>query len=240
MQDFYINNVKIDWTQISKFSYLRRIRAINKVKTLRFEKPVTLFSGENGSGKSTLLEAIAKNYGFNEEGGTLNMKFETYNDTSELDKAITLAKGGVKRSGYFFRAESFYNVASEYENLRHFEGGGNAPEYHAMSHGESFMEFIAGFDSPGLFILDEPEAALSPNRQMELLLFINNMVHRGAQFIIVTHSPILLSFPGADILNFSEEGLKKISYEQTESYRIMELFINHKDSILNNLLKDSQ
>lgn len=179
MQDFYINNVKIDWTQISKFSYLRRIQAISKVKTLRFEKPVTLFSGENGSGKLTLLEAIAKNYGFNEEGGTLNMKFETYNDTSELDKAITLAK--------------------------------------------------------------EPEAALSPNRQMELLLFINNMVHRGAQFIIVTHySPILLSFLGADILNFSEEGLKKISYEQTESYRIMELFINHKDSILNNLLKDSQ
>ena len=239
MQDFYINNIRIDWSQVSKYSYLRSIRAIKKLKNLAFEKPVTIFSGENGSGKSTLLEAIAKNYGFNAEGGTLNMKFETYNDTSELDKAITLAKRGMKRSGYFFRAESFYNVASEYENLRCFKGGGNTPIYHAMSHGESFMEYISGFDSPGLFILDEPEAALSPNRQMELLLFINKMIHQGAQFIIVTHSPILLSFPDADIINFSEEGLKKICYEQTDSYRIMELFINHKDSILNNLLKDS-
>ena len=239
MQNFYINSVKIDWSQISKDSYLRKIKAIKKLEKFSFEKPVTIFSGENGSGKSTLLEAIAKNYGFNEEGGTLNMKFETYNDTSELHNAITLAKGGMKRSGYFFRAESFFNVASEYETLRTLPGGAKTPEYHAMSHGESFMEYISGFDSPGVFILDEPEAALSPNRQMELLLFINKMIHKGAQFIIVTHSPILLSFHNADILNFSEEGLKKIFYEQTDSYRIMELFINHKESILNNLLKDS-
>lgn len=108
MQDFYINSVRIDWSQISKNSYLRSIRSIRKVKNLAFEKQVTIFSGENGSGKSTLLEAIAKNYGFNEEGGTLNMKFETYNDTSELDNAIILAKGGKKRFGYFFRAESFF------------------------------------------------------------------------------------------------------------------------------------
>lgn len=133
----------------------------------------------------------------------------------------------------------FFNVASEYEKLRTLPGGENAPEYHAMSQGESIMEYISGFDSLGLFILDEPEAALSPNRQMELLLFINKMIHRGAQFIIVTHSPILLSFPDADIFNFSQDGLKKICYEETDSYRIMELFINHKDSILNNLLKDS-
>jgi predicted ATPase len=239
MQRFYINIVKIDWSKISKDSYLRRIRAIKKLRTLSFRKPVTIFSGENGSGKSTLLEAIAKNYGFNEEGGTLNMRFETYNDTSELNEAIMLGKGGMRRFGYFFRAESFYNVASEYENLRAYKGGDRAPEYHSMSHGESFMEFITGFDTPGLFILDEPEAALSPNRQMELLLFMNRMVQLGAQFIIVTHSPILLSFPDAEIFNFTNDGLKKISYEETDSYKIMELFINHKDSILNSLLKDS-
>lgn len=99
--------MKIDWSQISKDSYLRKIKAIKKLEKFSFEEPVTIFSGENGSGKSTLLEAIAKNYGFNEEGGTLNMKFETYNDTSELHNAITLAKSGMKRSGYFFRAESF-------------------------------------------------------------------------------------------------------------------------------------
>ena len=239
MLDFHINNVKIDWSQISKESYLRKIQAIKRLKNLSFKKPVTFFSGENGSGKSTLLEAIAKNYGFNAEGGTLNMNFETYNDTSELDKAIILGKGGKKRFGYFFRAESFYNVASEYEKLRGFAGGENTPGYHSMSHGESFLSYISGFDSPGLYILDEPEAALSPNRQMELLLFINKMVQRGAQFIIVSHSPILLSFPDAEIFNFTTDGLKKISYEETDSYRIIELFINHKDTILNTLLKDS-
>ncbi len=240
MQSFFINCVRIDWTKICKDSYLRKIRAIKKLRSLSFKKPVTIFSGENGSGKSTLLEAIAKNYGFNEEGGTLNMRFETYNDTSELNKAIMLGKGGMIRFGYFFRAESFYNVASEYEKLRAFKGGDRAPEYHSMSHGESFMEFITGFDTPGLFVLDEPEAALSPNRQMELLLFMSRMVQQGAQFIIVTHSPILLSFPDADILNFTIDGLKRISYEETDSYKIMELFINHKESILNNLLKDSE
>ena len=153
---------------------------------------------------------------------------------------MTLAKGGMKRSGYFFRAESFYNVATEYENLRNINGGQNAPKYHEMSHGESFLQFMESFNSPGLFLLDEPEAALSPNKQMELLLFINKMIQLGSQFIIITHSPILLAFPNADILNFSESGLKRISYEETESYRIMELFINHKDKILGNLFNNSE
>lgn len=238
MNDLYINSLKIDWFVISEDSYLRKIHSISKIQDLNFEKPVTIFSGENRSGKSTLLEAIAKNYGFNAEGETVNLKFETYNDTSELDNALILAKGGMKRSGYFFRAESFYNVATEYENLRHINGGENIPNYHEMSHGESFLQFMESFNSPGLFLLDEPEAALSPNKQMELLLFINKMIQLGSQFIIVTHSPILLAFPNADILNFSESGLKRITYEETESYRIMELFINHKESILNNLLNN--
>lgn len=107
-----------------------------------------------------------------------------------------------------------------------------------MSHGESFMEYIERFDSPGLFLLDEPEAALSQNRQMEFLLFLNKMIARGAQFIIATHSPILLSFPNADILNFSEEGIKKISYEESDSFKLTELFINHKERILKQLFED--
>ena len=238
MQDFYVNNIKIDWSQISKDSYLQKISSIKNLKNIKIEKPVTFFSGENGSGKSTLLEAIAKNYGFNEEGGTLNMRFQTFNDASELYNAVILAKGKQRRFGYFFRAETFFNVASEYENLRSYSGGSNAPNYHAMSHGESFLEYIEGFDSPGLFLLDEPEAALSQNRQMEFLLFLNKMIARGAQFIIATHSPILLSFPNADILKFSEEGTKKIPYEESDSYKLTELFINHKERILKQLFED--
>ena len=239
MNNLYVNNLKIDWSVISEDSYLRKIHSIAKVQKLTFDKAVTIFSGENGSGKSTLLEAIAKNYGFNAEGGSLNMNFNTYDDTSELDNGLTLAKGGKKRSGYFFRAESFFNVATEYENLRTF-GGGHTPKYHEMSHGESFLQFMKNLNSPGLFLLDEPEAALSPNRQMELLLFINKMIQRGAQFIIVTHSPVLLAFPYADIIDFSESGLQKITYEDTESYKIMELFINYRDRILGNLFNNSE
>ena len=166
------------------------------------------------------------------------MRFQTFNDASELYNAVILAKEKQRRFGYFFRAETFFNVASEYENLRKHSGGSNAPNYHAMSHGESFLEYIERFDSPGLFLLDEPEAALSQNRQMEFLLFLNKMIARVAQFIIATHSPILLSFPNADILNFSEEGIKKISYEESDSYKLTELFINHKERILKQLFED--
>lgn len=108
MQDFFVNSVKIDWSQISKDSYLQKISSIKNLKNIKIEKSVTFFSGENGSGKSTLLEAIATNYGFNEEGGTLNMRFQTFNDASELYNAVILAKGKQRRFGYFFRAETFF------------------------------------------------------------------------------------------------------------------------------------
>lgn len=199
---------------------------------------MTFFVGENGSGKSTLLEAIAVAYGFNPEGGTLNYSFSTYDSHSELHDAIRLVRSFNKAKwGYFLRAESFYNVATAEEEYTKIQG---IPQhYHEKSHGESFLSVIQkNFDQNGLYILDEPEAALSPQRQLTLLLEISKCVKNDSQFIIVTHSPILLGYPNADILSFDDEKIQSISYEDTQSYQITKMFINDRRQILRHLFEE--
>ena len=168
----YIDRIRIDWDKVSPDSYLTRIPAISLLQELSFRKPVTFFVGENGTGKSTLLEAIAIAYGFNPEGGTLNYNFSTHDDYSELCDALTIAQGAAKgrRGGFFLRAESFYNVSTK---AIEYERELGRPMYgdrtlHEQSHGESFLNFIRTFTRTGLFIMDEPEAALSPQRQLSL------------------------------------------------------------------------
>jgi predicted ATPase len=193
--------------------------------------------GENGSGKSTLLEAIAVQYGFNPEGGTKNYSFSTYDSHSELCDALTLIKGARKAKwGYFLRAESFYNVATAEEEYS--RNGGTPLFLHAQSHGESFLTTAQeNFRPKGIYLLDEPEAALSPQRQLTMIMEIVRCVEQGSQFIIATHSPILLAIPGAEILSFDGEMIHPCSYEDTESYKITEMFINDREHILNKLLK---
>lgn len=235
----YIDRIRINWDKVNKDSYLTRIPAICLLQELEFRKPVTFFVGENGTGKSTLLEAIAIAYGFNPEGGSLNYSFSTHDDYSELCDALTLSKGVSRgpRGGFFLRAESFYNLSTqtiEYEK-------GNGPMYgdktlHEQSHGESFLNFINTFTRNGLFLMDEPEAALSPQRQLSLFARIAEMANEGSQYIIVTHSPILLALPDADIIGFDGTGLQYLEYEETESYRITELMINHRERLVSQLL----
>ena len=238
-RELFIRGLRIDWDRVSPDSYLRKIPAIAAVKTLSFHAPVTFFVGENGSGKSTLLEAVAIAYGFNPEGGTRNYRFSTFDSHSELCEAISLIKGVYRPGwGYFLRAESFYTMASktlEYE----FGDGGSGPMYgkktlHEQSHGESFLNFILTF-SKGLFIMDEPEAALSPHRQLALFSKIVQMAREGSQYIIVTHSPILLAIPGAEIYTFDQTGIHQQAYEETDSYRCYELFLNHRETIISQL-----
>ena len=233
-----INGVLIDWTRISEESYLRNIKAISGIKHIPFDHSVTFFVGENGSGKSTLLEAIAVAYGFNPEGGTRNYNFSTYDSHSELCDAITLSRG-VRRSGwgYFLRAESFYNVATKEEEYS--RGPGGVPQhFHEKSHGESFLALAQNsFRENGLYLMDEPEAALSPQRQLTLLMEIDRFAKAGAQFVIATHSPILLALPGAEILSFDGK-IHPVSYEETESYQVTEMFINSREQILRRLLQD--
>ena len=213
---------------------MRKIEAISGLTEWTFRQPVTFFVGENGSGKSTLLEALAVAYGFNPEGGTKNYSFSTYDSHSELHDAIRLSKGIHKPGwGYFLRAESFYNVATAEQDYMEWK----SQRFHEMSHGESFLAMIQNnFRPNGVYLLDEPEAALSPQRQMTLLLEIVSCSRDGTQFIIVTHSPILLGIPDAEILSFDNGLLHPIIYEETDSFQVTEMFINHRQRILHQLL----
>ena len=237
-KDLFVKELKINWDAIAPGSYLRSIKTIAGIDRLAFHSPITFFVGENGTGKSTLLEAMAVAYGFNPEGGTVNYSFSTYDSHSELWDAVTLSKSFKKvHCGYFLRAESFYNVATKEDEYGKLPGG--VPlNLHKKSHGESFLTIINEyFKSDGLFFLDEPEAALSPQRQMTLLLKIAESARENSQFFIVTHSPVLLTLPGAEILSFDDGVLHKIEYEETESYRISEMFINHREQVLKRLLE---
>ncbi|MBQ9033485.1 MAG: AAA family ATPase [Lachnospiraceae bacterium] len=238
MTNQFIRSAMIDWRKISPDSYLRSIPSISSTEQIDFEQPVTFFVGENGSGKSTLLEAIAVAYGFNPEGGTRNYNFSTYDSHSELHSAIRLSRN-VRRPvyGYFLRAESFYNVATMEDEYS--RGPGGIPQhYHEKSHGESFLALVQNsFRENGIYLLDEPEAALSPQRQLTLLVEIHRCVQGGAQFIIASHSPILLGLPDAQILSFDGGVIHPCSYEETESYQVTEVFINHREHLLHNLLE---
>ena len=246
-EQLHIRGLNINWEKISPRSYLRGIESIAELDYLQFHKPITFFVGENGSGKSTMLEAIAVAYGFNPEGGTKNYNFSTYDSHSELCDAIRLIKGVHKPGwGYFLRAESFYNVATAEDEYSR-EPGGVPQHYHEQSHGESFLAMAqSNFKTNGVYLLDEPEAALSPQRQLTLLLEIVRCARAESQFIIVTHSPILLGIPDAEILSFDngkihacsyeDTKIHACSYEDTESYQVTEMFINNREQILHSLL----
>ena len=240
MNQLFILRAAIHWDQVESRSYLRQIPALKGLDSIDFSSPVTFFVGENGTGKSTLLEAIAVAYGFNPEGGTKNYHFSTYDSHSGLYSAIKLIKGYRRaEGGYFLRAESFYNVATkemEYTDPRH-----PSQRYHDRSHGESFMSLLQRWlGSTGVFLFDEPEAALSPQRQLALLAEIYHSAGRGSQFIIATHSPILLAIPGAAILTFDDGLVRPCSYEETSSYQITKMFLNDRERMLRELLSDPE
>lgn len=238
MNNLFIQGVLFEWNEIEPNSYIRTIESLRDVEKIEFQSPVSLFVGENGTGKSTLLEAIAVAHGFNPEGGTKNYVFSTYDSHSELCDAIRIAKGYRKEKwGYFLRAESFYNVATQeekYADIAH-----PSMQYHKKSHGESFLDLAQdNIKSNGLYLLDEPEAALSPQRQLTLLTQICKCANDGAQFIIATHSPILLGIPNAQIFCFDNGKIHTCTYEETDSYKITEMFINNRKSLLQKLLDE--
>lgn len=225
-------------------AYLEQIESIRLIQSLEFHKPVTFFVGENGSGKSTLLEAIAVNFGFNPEGGSRNFNFSSADTHSGLHRLIRLSKGVERpRDGFFLRAESFYNVATEVDrldehtdDLLHAYGG---TSLHKQSHGESFLALILNrFRGNGLYLLDEPEAALSPNRQLSLLAAMHQLVRKHSQFFIATHSPILLAYPEAEIFELGNGSIHSLAYRETEQYQITKAFLEHPDRMLKTLLED--
>jgi len=192
---------------------------------LRFHPQVTYLIGENGTGKSTLLEAMAVVLGFNPEGGTRNLRFSTQDTHSALGDHLRVAKGKRAHRGFFFRAESFYNVATAIDEIGVAEYYGDR-SLHAQSHGEAFLSLArTQFGNDGLFLLDEPEAALSPGRQLNILSLLHQSVGAGSQYVIATHSPILMAYPNAWIYALTGSGLERIAYDDTEHVQITRNFL---------------
>jgi len=222
--------------------YPFHIPAIRHLDRLRLEKRVTFFVGENGSGKSTLLEAIAYQCGFHTGGGGRNNSYELDASESHLGHFIRLSWRPKVTNGFFLRAESFFQFASHIDELAKEDLGiydaYGGKSLHHQSHGESFFSLFQNrFGRPGLYLLDEPEAALSPSRQLSFLSLIHEL-QKSAQLIIATHSPILLGYPDADIFHFAAEPLSKIRYEDTDHYQITRRFLENKQMFLRELMAD--
>ena len=249
MSTRYISNILFE-DGLEKSSYLNGlpvIKFLKKAGSLDFSADVTFFVGENGTGKSTLLEAIAVAYGFNAEGGSKNFTFSTNETHSELHNYLQIGKKGFAKDGFFLRAESLYNVATNIDDMDKeasfdpfvIDSYGGV-SLHNQSHGESFLSIVQNrFFGNGIYILDEPEAALSPMRLLTLLSEINKLVNRNSQFIIATHSPILMAFPDANILEFSKDGIKSVHYQETEHYKTTKSFLDNPEKMLHYLLKDA-
>lgn len=242
----YIAEVMLRRDDVPSFdTYPFSLSAVRSLDVLHLHPAVTFLIGENGSGKSTLLEAIAVAWGFNAEGGSRNFRFGTRASHSSLSDHLRLTKG-IRRpaDGFFLRAESFFNVATEIERLDDEPGGPPIlPAYggrslHEQSHGESFLALLTErFRGNGLYLLDEPEAALSPQRQLTALARIHELAEAKSQFVIATHSPILMAYPNATIYRFSAGGIEQVNYFDTEHYLVTRDFLANPERMLKILME---
>lgn len=248
MKKTYLDSIRL-CRELPEDSYLRRlgpVRYLMEGNKLSFNQSVTFLVGENGTGKSTLLEAVAVACGFNPEGGTRNFNFSTRTTHSILGNYLTPVRRRYPSDGFFLRAESFYNVATNIDEMdetlasspRLIESYGGI-SLHNQSHGESFLALVQNrFGGHGLYLLDEPEAALSPSRLLTLIGEMDALVKADSQFIISTHSPILMAFPQACIYELSGEGIRAAAYQETEHYQLTKRFLDDPERMLRYLLSD--
>lgn len=246
----FIRSVSLKRDDVPSFNaYPFDIPAVRILDSLDFHPSVTYFVGDNGTGESTLLEVMAVAFGFNPEGGTQSFSFTTRESHSSLHLFLRITKG-IKRpkTGFFLRAESYFNVATAIDKLDEDPLGGppiidayGGIPLHEMSRGESFWALLKHkFHGQGLYILDEPEAALSPPRQLSALSRIHELVQQGSQFVIATHSPILMAYPNARIFLFGDDAIREVRYEDTEHYTVTRDFLTHRETMLRELLQSPQ
>jgi len=240
----FLKKITVLQERVNGDQYPFSIPALRSLSQLELEKPVTFFVGENGSGKSTLLEAIAVNAGFHAAGGGRNNTYDVHAAQADLRDYVRLSWLPKITNGFFLRAESFYQFASHIDELakedpRIYQSYGGQ-SLHKQSHGESFLSlFTNRFNEDAIYFLDEPEAALSPARQLALLRVMHDLMTKGnVQFIIATHSPILLGYPDAQILSFDHGEIKEVDYESTEHYQIMKYFLQHREKMLMELFME--
>jgi predicted ATPase len=243
----FIRSVTLDREGVDGGRYPFSIPALRGLETLALDAKVTFLVGENGSGKSTLIEAIAVAAGFNAEGGTRHMTVSTRASHSDLHERLRLVREPRSpRDGYFLRAESFFNVATHIEELDAGPAGGRpiiesygGVSLHEQSHGESFLSLVLNrFGGRGLYILDEPEAALSLRGQLALMRRMHDLIAEESQFIVSTHSPVLLGYPNALIYALTESGIERTPYEATEQYELTRSFLDDRERFLRHLFAD--
>jgi predicted ATPase len=221
-------------------AYPFNLPVVRNLDELVFHPKVTFLVGENGSGKSTLIEALAVAWGFNAEGGSRNFNFATRASHSPLHEFVRPVRSARRaRDGFFLRAESHFTLSTEIENLGAQDAYGGL-SLHEQSHGESLFALIDNrFHGRGLYILDEPEAALSPNRQLSFLVRMHELLGQRSQFIVATHSPIILGYPDAWIYQTTSRGLERVEYEETEHFQVTRGFLNHRETLLKTLLAEA-
>lgn len=220
-------------------SFLHSMPALRNMRRLALEGSVVFFVGENASGKSTLLEAIAVAVRLNPEGGSTDFRFSMRPSESELHEALTLERSPKRpKTAFFLRAESFFNLATEVERLG-VQGAYGDRSLHEQSHGESFLSVAMNrFGPDGLYLLDEPEAALSIRGQLALLRRMYDLVQAGSQFLVATHSPLLLAYPRAAIYELSAEGIRRVRYEETDNFTLTKSFLEQPERFFRHLLSD--
>lgn len=246
MNDALVRSVVVKRDGLDASAYPFSIPALHDLTELELDPRVTFLVGDNGSGKSTLVEAIAIAAKLNPEGGSRFMRLATHDSQSTLHRRMRLVKGTRRiRDGYFLRAESFFNVATRLEEMTKEPGGAGAlvpyggKSLHAQSHGESFISLITNrFGGDSFFVLDEPEAALSLRGVLALMRRMHDLVAEGSQFVISTHSPVLLGYPGATIYSLSDAGIAKVRYEESEVFELTRSFLDDRDQFLRHLFED--
>ena len=240
-----LKSVKLMRERVARWDeYPFNVPAIASFDSLELTSEVCFFAGENGSGKSTVLEAIATHYGFGREGGNRNFAYETTSSVRSIDplaKALRLAFTARTGAGFYLRAESFFNVASYVDEVG-ASGGYGGKSLHDQSHGESFLSLVQNrFAGPGFYVLDEPEAALSPQRQLSFLVLLHDALKENdgrVQFLIATHSPILLAFPGAQIFSFDGGQIHEIEYKECQPFQLVSRFLAAPARYMNALFAD--